>query len=145
MQAIKNYVDNLATLGRKMDHENTIDQVLFGLDSDLDNIKESINGCDNPISFEELHEKLINNELSLKQNQPTRDENHPITTFPLQNKYNSYYPKVVLDGRKQRERKGRDWRNDGSLVWITKLKGRDIEGLDKGFLLSVNLFKDGKI
>ena len=57
MQAIKTCADNLATLGRKMDHEDIIGQVLFGLDSDCNNIKESINGRDNPISFEELHGK----------------------------------------------------------------------------------------
>ena len=34
----------------------------------------------------------INKELSLKQNQPTRHENHPITAFPLQTKYNIYNP-----------------------------------------------------
>lgn len=54
MQAIKACADNLASLGKKMDHEDIIDQVLFGLDKDYDTIKESVNARDTPLSFEDF-------------------------------------------------------------------------------------------
>lgn len=84
MQAIKTCVDNLAALGKKLDHEDVIEQVLLGLDSDYSNIVESIHARDTLISFEELHEKLINKELSLKQNR--QDQTFPAIAFSVQTK-----------------------------------------------------------
>lgn len=65
MQAIKTCVDNLAALGKTVDREDVIDHVLSGLDSDYNSVVESINARDITISFEELHEKLINKELAI--------------------------------------------------------------------------------
>ena len=48
-------------------HEDLIEKILEGLDDDYQSIINAINGHDTPISFDELHEKLINNELSLHQ------------------------------------------------------------------------------
>lgn len=69
VQAIKACADQLAALGKPEDHEELIDRVLAGLDDSYNSIIESINARDTPISFEELHEKLINKELTLLQNQ----------------------------------------------------------------------------
>ncbi|KAL5730568.1 hypothetical protein ACHQM5_003373 [Ranunculus cassubicifolius] len=79
MQSIKACADQLAALGKVVDHEDLIDRVLFGLDTPYNSIIEFVNSRDNPISFEELHEKLINKELILKQNQ--QDSSLHATTF----------------------------------------------------------------
>ena len=82
MKSLKNYADQLASLGKNIDHEDLIDQVLFGLDDAYKSIKESIEARDTPISFEELHVKLINKELSIKQNYIA--PNPPATAFVAQ-------------------------------------------------------------
>ena len=66
MQSIKVCIDKLAALGKSMDDEDIIEKVLLDLDSEYNSIIESIHARDLPISFEELHEKLINRELAIK-------------------------------------------------------------------------------
>lgn len=73
MQAIKACADQLVALGKKMEHEDIIDRVLLGLDESYNSVIESVNGRDTPISYEELHEKLINKEFSLHQARPEPD------------------------------------------------------------------------
>lgn len=65
MQFIKIRTDELTTLGKPMDHKDLIEKILHGLDGDYKPIIDFINGCDTPISFDELHKKLISKELSL--------------------------------------------------------------------------------
>lgn len=68
MQSVKIVVDELAILGKKLDQEDIIDVVVNGLDqSTYKPILDVIHARDNPISFNELHEKLINHELALTQ------------------------------------------------------------------------------
>lgn len=66
MQFIKSRADELAALGKPMDHEDLIEKILDGLDDDYKSLIDVIDGRDTPISFDELHEKLINKELSLR-------------------------------------------------------------------------------
>ena len=65
MQFIKTRADELAILGKLMDHEDPIETIPNGLDDDYKPIIDVVNSCDTLILFEELHEKLINKELSL--------------------------------------------------------------------------------
>ena len=90
MQSIKVCVDKLAALSKAMDDEDIIEKVLLGLDSEYNSIIESIHACDLPISFEELHEKLINRELTIKQFKP--EPSLPATAFALHTKSRSHYP-----------------------------------------------------
>ncbi|PON38918.1 hypothetical protein PanWU01x14_308930, partial [Parasponia andersonii] len=55
----------LAAIDKPMDQEDLIEKILNGLDDDYKPIIDIINGCDTTILFDELHEKLINKELSL--------------------------------------------------------------------------------
>lgn len=63
MQFIKGHADELAVLGKPLDHEDLIEAVLDGLDESYNSIVDAINNRDTPIPFDELHEKLINYEL----------------------------------------------------------------------------------
>ena len=63
---IKTRTDQLALLGKPIDTEDLIDKILNGLDDDYKSIVDNIHGRDTTISFDEIHEKLINKELSLK-------------------------------------------------------------------------------
>lgn len=65
MQQIKRVVDEHVLLGNPMEHEDIIDKVLNGLDSEYQLVIDVVNNHETIISFEELHEKLINKELSL--------------------------------------------------------------------------------
>ncbi|XP_021724287.1 uncharacterized protein LOC110691642 [Chenopodium quinoa] len=72
MQAIKACVDQLATVGKPMDHEDVIEKILNGLDYEsYKPVIDAVNGRDTAISFEELHEKLITRELVLKSLPPS--------------------------------------------------------------------------
>lgn len=64
MQSIKTCTDRLAIMGKPMDAEDIIEKVLAGLDYEqYKSVIDAINARDTPISFDELHEKLINKEV----------------------------------------------------------------------------------
>ena len=65
MQAIKTRADELAILGKPIDDEDLIDQVLEGLSDEYKSVIDAINARDTLISFDELHEKLLNEEAYL--------------------------------------------------------------------------------
>lgn len=85
MQTIKTIVDELSILGKKMDQEDITDAILTGLDSiTYKPVIEAIQARDTPISFSELHEKLINHELTLLQASLIPTTIHqPTTTFAV--------------------------------------------------------------
>lgn len=70
-------------MGKKMDVEDIIDTVLNGPNStSYKTIIDVVHTHDSPISFHELHEKLINHELLLlQQSPPTPNLHQPVTTF----------------------------------------------------------------
>ena len=67
MQSIKIRADQLVALDKPLDHEDLIEKILEGPDDDYQSIIDVVNARNTPISFDELHEKLINKELSLHQ------------------------------------------------------------------------------
>ncbi|KAK1408451.1 hypothetical protein QVD17_40235 [Tagetes erecta] len=83
MQSVKTLVDELNILGKSMDTEDITDIVINGLDQkSYKPIIEAIHARDTAISFHELHEKLINHELSIIQTpNPTTNLHQPITAF----------------------------------------------------------------
>ncbi|KAK9057099.1 hypothetical protein SSX86_024466 [Deinandra increscens subsp. villosa] len=89
MQTIKIIVDELAILGKKMDDEDIIDAILNGLDhNSYKPIMDAVLARDTPISFNELHEKLINHELTLTQQTGMHGIHQPTSVFYVQNKPN---------------------------------------------------------
>ncbi|KAK5776164.1 hypothetical protein PVK06_044123 [Gossypium arboreum] len=65
MQAIKIKADELATFGKLLDAEDLIEKVLEGLDDTFQPVINAANSRETAITFDELHEKLINKELAL--------------------------------------------------------------------------------
>ena len=64
-QGLTSRFDQLALLGKILDHEDKIDYVLQGLPEDYKSVVEQTEGRDSPPYLTELHEKLINNEAKL--------------------------------------------------------------------------------
>ena len=62
MQFIKTCVDKLALLGKPMNDKDLIKKILDELDCEYKSIVDAIEGRGTLISFDELHEKLINKE-----------------------------------------------------------------------------------
>ncbi|KAD0332310.1 hypothetical protein E3N88_44440 [Mikania micrantha] len=83
MQSIKTLVDELSILGKQLDPEDITDIILNGLDQHAYKpIITAIHARDTPILFHELHEKLINHELSLNQtSSPNPPMHQPTTAF----------------------------------------------------------------
>ena len=67
MKFINAHVDELMSLCKPMDHEDLLEKILDGLRSEYQYVIDAVNGHDTPISFDELHEKLINKEIKLQQ------------------------------------------------------------------------------
>ena len=67
MRAIKTHTDELAALSKPLDHEDLLEKILEGLDDDYQPIIDVVNSHNTLISFDELHEKLINKEFFLHQ------------------------------------------------------------------------------
>ncbi|KAH9620335.1 hypothetical protein KSS87_007850, partial [Heliosperma pusillum] len=85
MYAIKACIDQLALMGKILDPEDIISKVLKGLDYNLFKpVIDAIRARDTLISFEALHEKLLQHELLLKQN-PTNDPFQPTANLHYRN------------------------------------------------------------
>ncbi|CAI9293226.1 unnamed protein product [Lactuca saligna] len=75
-------VDELAILGKKLDQQDMIDVVINGLDqSTYKPILDDVHATDSPISLNELHEKLINHELTLAQQISSPNLHQLVITF----------------------------------------------------------------
>ena len=74
MQFIKCHVDQLAALGKPLDHEDLINKILDGLNDDYKIITDIVQNRETPILFDELHEKSINRELALKHLQSSHSQ-----------------------------------------------------------------------
>ncbi|KAH7523338.1 hypothetical protein JRO89_XSUnG0081800 [Xanthoceras sorbifolium] len=66
LQAIKSRADELAILGAPMNEDDLIDQILDNLGDDYKELVRAVQACDSSISFDELHEKLLNFEAILE-------------------------------------------------------------------------------
>lgn len=58
-------MDQLAILGKAVDHEDQIDYILEGLPDEYKTVVDQIEGRDTPPTITELHEKLLNHEAKL--------------------------------------------------------------------------------
>ena len=65
LRTIKARVDELAILGAVVDDEDLLEKILEGLGEDYKELVRAVQARDTPISFDELHEKLLNFEASL--------------------------------------------------------------------------------
>ncbi|CAA7017709.1 unnamed protein product [Microthlaspi erraticum] len=70
--------DQLALLGKTIDHEDQIEFILEGLNDDYKSVIDQIEGRDAPPSLTEIHEKLLNHEAKLQSN-ASASSNIPIT------------------------------------------------------------------
>ena len=77
LQKLKAKTDELALLGSPFDTDDLTDKILEAVGDDYKELARAIQARDTPISFEELHEKLLNFEASL--NSPKIDPVFPIT------------------------------------------------------------------
>lgn len=59
MQGVTTRVDQLAILGKPMDHEDQIADVLEGLPAEYKTVIDQIEGRDTPPTLTEIHEKLL--------------------------------------------------------------------------------------
>lgn len=71
LRLIKTKSDELALLGKPLDAEDLIEQILAGLPEEYKSEIDAVNGRDNLISFSELNEKLLNREAMIVCDQPT--------------------------------------------------------------------------
>lgn len=81
LQSIKAKADELALLGAPLDAEDLTKKILDGLGDDYRELTCAVQARAMPITFEELHEKLLNFEASAL---PTKPDplSFPITTHP---------------------------------------------------------------
>ena len=65
LQTIKARVDELSILSAAVDDEDLLEKILEGLGEDYKELVRAVQARDTPISFDELHENLLNFEASL--------------------------------------------------------------------------------
>ncbi|EXC29362.1 hypothetical protein L484_021670 [Morus notabilis] len=78
MQTIKWIADDLAFIGYPLNEDELIVYVFNGLEPDFKEINAAVRARDSPISFEELHDKLLDHETFLKRGE-SKKVNTPIT------------------------------------------------------------------
>lgn len=65
MQTHTTRLDQLAILGKPMDHEEQVENILNGLPDIYKTVVDQIEGKDNPPTLTEIHERLLNHESKL--------------------------------------------------------------------------------
>ncbi|GFQ01835.1 retrovirus-related pol polyprotein from transposon tnt 1-94 [Phtheirospermum japonicum] len=80
LHGIKGTVDELALLGSTMDLEDIVLKVLNGLDDQYRELSNAIQARETLVSFDELHEKLLNFEAQLL-TRPAAVSPQPLTAF----------------------------------------------------------------
>ncbi|KAK3212255.1 hypothetical protein Dsin_016961 [Dipteronia sinensis] len=78
MQHAKSIADELATLDAQENPEDLTVKILNGLGNEFKDISSTVRTRDSLISFEELHEKLLNSEAVMKQ-EAMKHQRLPIT------------------------------------------------------------------
>ncbi|KAL6321354.1 hypothetical protein AAG906_016409 [Vitis piasezkii] len=78
MQIVKIIIDDLALMGYPLSEDEIILYVLNGLDNDFKELSAANRARDSLVTFEELHDKLQDQETLLKQDD-TNKETPPIT------------------------------------------------------------------
>ena len=118
VQGLTTRFDQLALLGKVLDHEDRLDYVLQGLPEDYKSVVEQIEGRESPPSLIELHEKLINHEAKLSASAPMvsvpvtanyasnprygqKPNKKPFTTWTTPNNNNQPRPSRGYQGRSQ--------------------------------------------
>ena len=89
VQGITTRVDQLAILGKPMEHEDQIDAVLDGLPAEYKPVVDQIEGRETPPTLTEIHEKLLHHEAKLAStvSEPTL----PVSANLVQQKGQSSY------------------------------------------------------
>lgn len=85
LQGVSTRVDELALLGKVFDLEDQIEFALDGLPEEYKQISDQIESRDNPPTFNELHEKLLNHEARLLSVQTSLP--YPVTANVATNNY----------------------------------------------------------
>nr|XP_016460304.1 PREDICTED: uncharacterized protein LOC107783797 [Nicotiana tabacum] len=84
MQDIKSISDDLASSGSPLSNEELVIKILSGLGSEYKGLFVAIRDRDNPISFEELYDKLLAHEMFIKNLEPKLE--NPIITAQFHKK-----------------------------------------------------------
>nr|XP_016454101.1 PREDICTED: uncharacterized protein LOC107778366 [Nicotiana tabacum] len=84
MKDIKFILDNLASSGSPLSNEELVIKILSGLVSEYKELSTAIRARDNPISFEELYDKLLVYEMFIKLSDPKLE--NPIITAQFHKK-----------------------------------------------------------
>ncbi|KAK6130844.1 hypothetical protein DH2020_035413 [Rehmannia glutinosa] len=73
MQNVKTIIDDLAMIGHNLSDGEIVVHTLNGLTNEYKELKAALRARESPISFEELVEKLLDYETSLKSSDPVND------------------------------------------------------------------------
>ncbi|KAA8537036.1 hypothetical protein F0562_029514 [Nyssa sinensis] len=91
LQSVKARADELALLGVPMDDDDLTEKILDGLGSDYKDLVHAIHARDTPITFDELHEKLLTFEAHLQEKKP--DQSYlPASANPTHHTTSGYRP-----------------------------------------------------
>ena len=95
MQTVKSISKTLALSGSPMSDAELIHAALRGLGSKFRSLDTAIRARDSLISFEELHDKLANYELTLKCNEAKNEKTIVTAQFNQRSNYNTEFEKSV--------------------------------------------------
>ena len=105
MQSVKTIIDDLAMIGHDLSDGEIVVHTLNGLTKDYKEIKAALRARESPISFEELVEKLLDYETSLRYSDSTIEDS-PITAQYSQKQQNKKYRNNNFNSSKKQSNYG---------------------------------------
>lgn len=90
LQGLTTRFDQLAILGKPVDHEDQVEHVLEGLPEEYKQVVDQIEGKDAPPSLTEVHERLRNHEAKILAKQATIDVPVTANLAAQRNRNNTY-------------------------------------------------------
>ncbi|KAG7582826.1 Integrase catalytic core [Arabidopsis suecica] len=93
MQGLTTRFDQLALLGKPLEHEEQIEFIFQGLPEEYKSVVDQVEGRDTPPSITEVHEKLINKEAKLLATSLSASSVAPISANVATSRQNQYQGK----------------------------------------------------
>lgn len=112
LQGIITRLDQLAILGKAVDHEDQIDLILDGLPDEYKSVIDQVEGRDVPPSITELHERLLNHEAKLLSSNNTIVPHTPVTANVAHQRNNN---NTYRNNNKQKQ--NNQWPQQGHQQW----------------------------
>ncbi|KAG7533110.1 Zinc finger CCHC-type superfamily [Arabidopsis thaliana x Arabidopsis arenosa] len=114
VQGLLTRLDQLAILGKPLDHEDQVEAILAGLPEDYKPVVDQIEGKDKPPTIADVHERLRNHEAKLLATAANTNASLPVTANVVQQRHNNNNNTYRGNQNRSQPRHNQPWKSSAS-------------------------------